>query len=146
MYIAHEGEAKPMDKDKSGLEVYHQHTYQSHQGQSYKLGFFIPFKDGLPQPPEFWIKSENKKTIFKASGYSDSTWIKDTESENDFRFIDIVKEGLKLPTETSSFLISLWREIHEKWQGLEREARKETLKSPLLKELIQISKPRRYGK
>lgn len=134
MYIAHEGEAKPMDKSKSGLEVYHQHTYQSSEGQSYKLGFFIPFENGELKPLELWVKSENKKTIFRSSEYNDSTWVVDTSSNNDFRFIDIVKEGLKLPIETSSFLISLWREIHEKWQSLEREARKEMPKSPRLKE------------
>ena len=129
-----------MDKSKSGHEVYHQQTYQSVKGNSYKLGIFIPFENGVPQPLEFWIKSEKKKTIFKSAGYTDSTWLKHNDDDTQHRFLDIVQNGLNLTKETSSFLISLWRSIHQKWQELEKEARKEVPKQPLQKKLKRITK------
>ena len=129
-----------MDKSKSGHEVYHQQTYQSVTGNSYKLGIFIPFDNGVPQPLEFWIKSEKKKTIFKSAGYTDSTWLKHNDDDTHHRFFDIVQNGLNLTEETSSFLISLWRSIHKKWQELEREARKEIPKAQFPKRLKHIGR------
>lgn len=123
-------------KTKTGLEVYHLETYQSPNGKSYKLGFFIPFKNGVPSTLELWVKAGDKKNIYQAE-YS-AVWLK--KNSDSFRFIDLLLHGLKLEKETALFLCKLWTGVHEIWRTLDDEARKDLPKrSPkrLLRKIMQ---------